>query len=134
MRKLLLIAVILILTTFSMAAPSDDFVIVVKTDNQGTSSNTQFTIPTTGSGYNYNVDIDNDGINEATGLTGDYTCNYASAGTYAIRIKDNSGAGTGFPRIYFNGGGDRSKLLSIEQWGTGKWISMNRAFMLVPTW
>jgi surface protein len=128
-RQLLFLALILILTTLSMAAPSDDFVIVIQTDNRGTSSNTQFTIPTTGSGYNYNVDIDNDGINEATGQTGNYTCNYASPGTYTIRIKDNSGAGTGFPSIYFNNGGDKRKLLSIEQWGTGKWTSMYGAFM-----
>jgi len=107
----------------------DDFVITVKTDNAGSSSNTQFTIPTTGSGYNYNVDFNNDGADEVTGITGSYTCNYASAGTYTIRIKDNSGTGTGFPRIYFNDSGDKDKLLTIEQWGTGQWTSMERAFM-----
>ena len=110
------------------AAPSDDFVITVKTDNYGSSTDTQFTIPTTGSGYNYNVDCDNDGVDEATGQTGNYTCSYASAGTYTVRIKDNVGDGTGFPRIYFNNAGDRQKLLTIEQWGTGKWTSMENAF------
>jgi large repetitive protein len=113
------LSILIILSELSIAAPSDDFVIVVKTDNPGTSSNTQFTIPTTGGGYNYNVDIDNDGINEATGVTGDYTCNYAAADFYTIRIQDNSGTGTGFPRIYFNNGGDKDKLIKIEQWGTG---------------
>ena len=112
----------------TLAAPSDDFVITVKTDNPGPSSNTQFTIPTYGSGYNYNVDCDNDGTDEATGQTADYTCNYGSAGTYTIRIKDNTGSKTGFPRIYFNGVGDRQKLLSIDQWGTGIWTSMEHAF------
>ena len=107
---------------------TDDFVITVKTDNTGTSTNTQFTIPTTGTGYNYNVDCNNDGTDEITGATGDYTCNYTKAGAYIIRIKDNTGAGTGFPRIYFNNGGDREKLLSIEQWGTGTWTSMENAF------
>jgi len=109
-------------------ALTDDFVITVKTDITGTSSDTQFTIPTTGVGYNYNVDCDNDGSNDAIALAGDYTCNYASAGTYTIRIKDNSGAGSGFPRIYFNNGGDKDKLVTIEQWGTGKWTSMDSAF------
>jgi surface protein len=110
--------------------PADDFVIIVKTDNPGTSSNTQFTIPTRFSGYNYNVDCDNDGSNEATALTGDYTCDYGTGneGTYTIRIKDNSGSGTGFPRIYFAYGGDKDKLLTIEQWGTGHWTSMDMAF------
>ncbi|GAB4527815.1 MAG: hypothetical protein Fur0018_13660 [Anaerolineales bacterium] len=112
----------------AQAAPPDDFVIAVKTDNPGTSSSTQFTIPTHFTGYNYNVDCNNDGTDEATGQTGSYTCTYGSAGTYTIRIKDNSGLGTGFPRIYFANGGDRLKILIIEQWGTGKWDDMNRAF------
>ena len=97
---------------------TDDFVITVKTDNAGTSSDTQFTIPTTGSGYDYNVDCDNDGNDEFTGADGDYTCDYGAGneGTYTVRIKDNSGYGTGFPRIYFNDSGDKYKLLTIEQW------------------
>jgi len=108
--------------------PINDFVITVKTDNAGTSTSTQFTIPTTGSGYNYNVDCNNDGIKEANAQTGNYTCTYATAGTYTIRIKDNSGLGTGFPRIFFNNGGDRQKLLTVQQWGKGKWTSMRYAF------
>ncbi len=107
---------------------TDDFVITVKTDNTGDSSDTQFTIPTTGGGYDYSIDCNNNGSNDATGQTGDYTCNYGSAGTYTIRIKDNSGAGTGFPRIYFNNTGDRQKILSVNQWGTGYWTSMESAF------
>lgn len=109
-------------------AASADFVIAVKTDNPGASTNTQFTIPTTGSGYNYNIDCNNDDTDEATAQTGNYTCNYGSAGTYTIRIKDNGGAKTGFPRIYFNSGGDAPKLLTIVLWGTGKWTSMAEAF------
>jgi surface protein len=128
MRQVLFIALILILTTLSMANSADDFVIVVKTDNPGTSSSNVFIIPTTGDGYNYNVDIDDDGTDDAIGVTGSYTCEYTSAGTYTIRIKDNSGDGTGFPRIYFNDEGDKDKLLSIKQWGTGQWTSMNSAF------
>jgi surface protein len=115
------------LTTVT-AADADDFIITVKTDNAGTSPGTQFTIPTIGAGYNYNVDCNNDGTDEATGLTGNYTCNYASAGTYTVRIKDNAGDGSGFPRVYFNYIGDYLKLLTVEQWGTGKWTSMERAF------
>lgn len=114
----------------------DDFVITVKTDNPGSSSDTRFTIPTTGSGYQYYVDCNNDGTLEThTPRTGDYTCDYGAtglntgAGTYTIRIRDASGAGTGFPRIFFNYQGDREKALSIKQWGTGKWTSMNNAFM-----
>ncbi len=112
---------------------ADDFVITIKTDNPGVSADNEFTIPTIREGYNYNVDCNNDGVNEVTAQTGDYTCVYPQAGTYTIRIKDNSGARTGFPRIFFfedvlGTSSDAGKLLTIEQWGTGKWTSMNSAF------
>ena len=108
---------------------ADDFVITVKTDNSGDSSDTQFTIPTySDEEYNYNVDCDNNGVDDVTGVTGDYTCNYLVPGTYTIRIKDNTGTSTGFPRIYFNDTGDRRKLLTVEQWGTNHWTSMSNAF------
>ncbi len=130
-KKALTLLVILLFINKSHAAPADDFVIVIKSDNTGSSAATEFTIPTTGSGYNYNVDCNNDGTLEATAQTGDYTCDYSSLGgpgTYTIRIKDNSGAGTGFPRIYFNFEGDRLKITSLAQWGSGIWTSMFRAF------
>ena len=126
-RYSLIVAATLLALAFSAlrmtptsAASEDDFVITVKTDNPGTSTNTQFTIPTFGGGYDYNVDCNDDGTDEATGQTGNYTCDYAAPGIYTIRIKDNTGARTGFPRIYFNNGGDAQKLINIEQWGTGK--------------
>jgi len=110
------------------SSSADDFVITVQTDNPGLSSDTQFTIPTTGGGYNYNVDCDNDGVDDIIGATGDATCTYPSPGVYTIRIKDNTGARTGFPRIYFDFGVDNRKLLTIDQWGTGQWASMAHAF------
>lgn len=101
---------------------SNVFVMLVKTDNTGSSSGTQFTIPTTGAGYNYSVDCDDNGSFDATGQTGNYTCNYGSAGTYSVVI-----SGT-FPRIYFNNTGDRLKLLEVQQWGNNPWTSMQSAF------
>ena len=104
------------------AEDTDDFVITGNTNNtsSGSSTNTQITIPTTGTGYNYNVDCDDDGPMGEVSASGNYICTYASAGTYTIRIKDNTATRTGFPRIYFNNSGDRLKLQTIEQWGTGK--------------
>jgi surface protein len=104
------------------------FMITVKTDNPGTSGSTQFTIPTTGGGYNYNVDCDNDGIDEGTGVSGNYTCTYGTAGAYTILITGAYGAGAGFPRIFFNDSGDKLKLMTIGHWGTGPWTSMAFAF------
>jgi len=107
------------------------FVITVKTDNSGISTNTAFTIPINQFGvetYNYNVDCNNDGIDEAIAITGEYTCVYTVAGIYTIAIKDNTGTREGFPRIFFNNSGDKEKILGINQWGTGKWTSMAGAF------
>lgn len=95
---------------------SSDFI----TTWQTTTSSESITIPTTGSGYNYSVDW-GDG-NSDTGLTGNASHTYASAGVYTVKI---SGA---FPRIFFNNGGDRKKIKSIEQWGTNTWTSMRGAF------
>jgi surface protein len=107
------------------------FVITVKTDNFGISDNNEFTIPTISGetyNYNYNVDCNNDGIDEASAITGDYTCSYDEEGVYTIVIKDNTGIREGFPRIAFSLANDSQKLLGINQWGTGKWTSMSAAF------
>jgi surface protein len=104
----------------------DDFVITVRTDNPGSSGDTEFEIPTTGGGYNYNVNW-GDGSTD-TAVNGNITHTYATTGTYTITIRDNTGLGTGFPRIYFNDQGDKDKLISIDQWGTGNWSSMAQAF------
>ena len=96
------------------------FITTWKTDNAGSSNDDQITIPTTGAGYNYDVDWGD--TNSNTGVTGSITHTYASAGTYTVSI---SGA---FPRIYFANGGDKLKILSVEQWGDIAWSSMDYAF------
>ncbi len=55
--KLLLSMIVLIMGSSAFGASSDDFVITVKTDNFGGSSDTEFVIGTISSeDYNYNVD------------------------------------------------------------------------------
>ncbi len=104
------------------APQPDEFIITIKTNNPGSSGNTSFTIPTTGGGYNYEVDWDYDGVYDQSGITGNVTHNFGVPGTYTIRIRGD------FPRIYFNYGGDCNKLLDVNQWGTIAWTSMERAF------
>ena len=98
------------------------FITTWKTDNSGTSNLTSITIPTRGSGYNYDVDWDNDGVFDEIGLTGDVTHDFGTAGTYTIQIRGD------FPQIRFSNSHNKKKILSIEQWGTNSWVSMNRAF------
>ena len=90
---------------------------------QTTMANETITIPTfSGETYKYKVDWNNDDTFDATEFTGDATHTYAEAGTHTVRIR-----GT-FPRIYFNGAGDKDKIQSIKQWGTNAWTSMENAF------
>jgi len=98
------------------------FITTWKTDKPGVSSPTSITIPTAGGGYNYDVDWDNDGTYDQFGITGSATHDYLVAGTYTIRIQ---GA---FPGINFNNGGDKQKILAIEQWGGISWANMANAF------
>ena len=104
----------------------DAFVIVVKTDNNGTSADYQFTIPTNPSyTYDYNVDCTNDDIIDAYHQTGDYICNLDTdhkSNPRAIII-----TGT-FPAFYLNNEKDKEKLLEVHQWGTRQWKSMRNAF------
>ena len=85
------------------------FIITVKTDNAGTSATNQFTLPTTGTGYNYDIET-SDG-QSITGLTSGTTITFPTAGTYDIFISGS------FPQCYFNNVGDRLKLLDIKNFG-----------------
>jgi len=85
-----------------------------------TTTNETITIPTTESGYNYDIST-SDG-QTFTGVNGDKTITFANAGDYDISI---SGV---FPRIYFNQGGDNAKIIDIKQWGNIAWGSFLKAF------
>ena len=94
--------------------PADDrFIITVKTDNAGTSADNQFTIPTSTSGITqaFNYDIETSDGQTITGLTGNHTITFPSAGEYDIRISGS------FPYMYFANGGDKLKLLDIKNFG-----------------
>ncbi|MBW8243513.1 BspA family leucine-rich repeat surface protein [Muricauda oceani] len=117
-----------------MVSAQTEFITTWKTDNPGVSADNQITIPTfTGETYNYTVDW-GDGTSDSN-VSGDITHTYGVPGTYQVSI-----SGT-FPRIYFeaqmvsgssgflvNGLDDNNKLLSIDQWGSIQWSSMQNAF------
>jgi surface protein len=98
------------------------FTFTVKTDNIGTSSDSQFQLPLY-SGETYNCVIhwgDDSTTTQTTDVSPTHT--YASAGTYTITV---SGA---FAGIYFNDVGDKSKLTTITSWGDTAWQRMDIAF------
>ncbi|MEM1003499.1 MAG: BspA family leucine-rich repeat surface protein, partial [Bacteroidota bacterium] len=126
MKRATPLLITLLLCFINVNAQNEDlFITTWKTDNPGPSSNTEITIPTTGGGYNYEVDWTFDGTAfnaENSGVTGNITHDYGMAGEYTVAIRGD------FPRIFFNNSGDRNKILTIEQWGTIQWTSMARAF------
>ncbi len=99
-----------------LAAPAADFFTTWETTVDGES----ITIPTTGSGYNYNVDWGD--TTGSVGVTGNATHTYATAGIYTVIISGD------FPRIYFQMASDPEKIRSVEHWGTRAWTSMSGAF------
>jgi hypothetical protein len=100
MKNLLIRLFLIAFAQITYATP-DDFIITIKSNNYSVTNLNQFTIPTNPNEiYDYAVDCDNDGIIEASGLTGDYTCDYAQAGIYTIRIIHDAATGDGFPAFY----------------------------------
>ncbi|SMG53957.1 surface protein, partial [Marivirga sericea] len=90
-------------------------------------NDTQITIPTSGGGYNYDIswtNLSGSGIGDGldNGITGSYTISGLTTDTYQVQI-----TGT-FPRINFNNSGDKDKILTIAEWGTIQWSSMETAF------
>lgn len=98
------------------ADPSSNFITKWETTDPGQI----ITIPTLGSGYNYDVDWGDS--SSSTGVTGDATHSYSTPGIHTITI------GGLFPRIYFADSGDHPELVSIDQWGSIAWQSMDHAF------
>lgn len=83
---------------------------------------TTFTIPTLNVN-DYNVDW-GDGTT-STGFTGDATHDYGvSTGIFQITVSGNT-----FNQFYFNNGGDKLKIISVDQWGAFTYsITQNLAF------
>jgi len=97
-----------------------DLILKVDTTKAGTSASNQFTIPTTGGGYNYDVETSEQLL---TGRTGNTTLVWAVGGIYEVRIRGV------FPRMFFNNGGDRLKLLEVLNWGVyGSSLDQSNAF------
>ncbi len=108
--------------SYRLYVRNPEFITTWKTDNPGTSNTDQVTIPVNDASWTYDYSVDWGDGNVNTGVTGTITHTYSAAGTYTVMITGN------FPQIYFNRGGDKDRILTIEQWGGIKWKSMASAF------
>ena len=90
------------------------FEFTVKTDNAGTSTNVQFTVPTVASGtYDCHVDWgDGNSDDITTWNDAAWTHTYSSAGTYTVKI-----TGASFKGFQFGNTGDKLKFLNVSSWG-----------------
>ena len=57
----------------SSESTAQSFITTWNTGNPGTSNATSITIPTSGAGYNYDIDWNNDGVFDEFGVVGDIT-------------------------------------------------------------
>ena len=83
------------------------FIIQVKTDNPGSTSNDEFRLPWVSPEA---IDVDWGDGNVDTGVTGQQTHTYASSGIYDIKVTALTG------QMRFAGGGDNEKLIDIKNW------------------
>ena len=99
------------------------FQMTVDTTKTGTSSNTSMTIPFAAGTFTDCVVDWGDSTTTTVTTSGNVTHDYGTTNTAAvIQI---SGA---FPGLIFANGGDKLKLITVDQWGTNVFTSMNQAF------
>ncbi len=107
-------------TAQAQNSPSDDFVLKITTTAGTSATDTDFTFYTQDT--NYDIDWDNDGAFEATGVSGDQPHTFATAGVHTIRFRNLND-------VYINNQAGKEKYTSIEQWGTAVWdADMSDAF------
>ena len=108
------------IATASARTYTTEFAMIVAT----TTASETFTIPCQNAGtFNAGIDWGDGQVSTITAYNdAALTHTYATAGDHVIRI-----TGT-FPNIYFNNGGDKLKVKSVENLGEVGWTKLNRAF------
>ena len=101
------------------------FEFTIKTDNTGTSNNTQFTLPllSTFNGVTAEVDWGDNNSDTITAYDqSEITHTYSSSGTYTVKITGSLRA------LRFANGGDKLKILNIINWGVFKFTTRHSFF------
>src|SRR5690606_38992608 len=133
---LLLLGVTASLTYVSSDAQADhindtDFVTTWRITDPDDTSITIKSAEVNGITPNYNVDWNNDGVPDVTGITGNFTHDFEEPGDYTVRI-----SGT-YPRLFFASSSasasaseraNAAKLLDVKQWGVNRWRTMQNMF------
>ncbi|WP_422104224.1 BspA family leucine-rich repeat surface protein [Winogradskyella sp.] len=115
--------------SFIVTVVRENFVTTWNTTNNGSSGNL-IVIPAVGT---YDIDVGNDGTYDLFDKNGTTTVdvtlyNYTAGEIKLVLRNAASGAGT-LTGIKFNYGGDKEKLLSVDQWGSNiSWSAMQNAF------
>lgn len=126
--SLFCISLFFVLASYSQKSPSD-FVFTIKTDNRGVSNDSAFLFrradSDTASYSPMDIDWDNDGLWDSLNvIKGSIQHQYDSVGVYTVRVRGNH-----LKNMRFSKGishrGDRSKLISIDQWGDHLWEKMS---------
>ena len=105
----------------NLTVQNNDFILQIDTEATDNNGTNDFMVKSSRNGGNFNVDCNNDGINEATGISDQYTCSYSSDGVYKLRV-----SGT-YYHLGFSDG-DPKKITKIIKWGDAKWKTMNQMF------
>jgi surface protein len=106
-----------------------EFIILVKTDNEGVSASNEILLPIQGTSMvidwgDGSVSTHTQTLQPTNTIGGaNVMHSYPSVGIYQIRIS------TSITWIRFANGGDRRKLLQIQNWGKAVWSNLSLAFM-----
>lgn len=111
-----------LLISIAGSGQTGDFVTRWKTDNPGVSGPNQITIPfQTNIPLSYSVNW-GDGTSSTGQTATSISHTYATPGTYTVRVSGKINS------FRLAGGGDRLKLISIEQWGSTEWENFQYSF------
>lgn len=101
-------------------AQSNDFILKINTQAPNNFGRGDFNVRSTTSNSSFNVDCDNDGTDEATAVSSQYTCTYQNDGIYDVRVSGTYG--------HLNFGHPRN-ITQIVKWGDNQWTDMTNMFL-----
>jgi len=132
LKRSTLCLIFLLSTQLYAQQSTSDFVFTVNTSKIGVSGFNSYQIFVDNSLlHNFDVDWDNDGVFDTSGVSNTIAHIYPNAGIETIRIRGYFPVLKFGDRLSQNQGlsnNDKNKLISIDQWGDQKWLDVKYAF------